>query len=164
MNVYRLSKYNPKYRDIRGIYLKDEWNSYYDDVNIEEYKLIENNYCDSISLIIKKFNIKNFKVKNLEKYSSLYEITQYNKIILTNSQKQIFKIIRNDLILNKYQLYDCLKLLLREFFWCQLESDNKKLIIETGYEFYIHLYCDFIDLEIIKYLKNKNIFIELWSR
>ena len=55
MNGWRITKYNPAFRDERGVYLKDEWTSVSDVgksfdgvvLTFKEYREIEDNYVST---------------------------------------------------------------------------------------------------------------------
>ncbi len=50
MIQYRVTKYNPKYRDSNGHYHNDEWTSFScvgEEVALEEYLKVENSYIQS---------------------------------------------------------------------------------------------------------------------
>lgn len=169
MIKYRISKYNPKYRNYEGIFLKEDWTSYSDIGKIyngkiftkEDYINIEKLYCECIFSIITDLGIKKLVIQKLELYFSLEEIIKLLKssdLELTYIEKQIINNIMNGMSISLYDLNSYLRLLLRECFWCYLV--HSKFKITVGYDFYIYLYCNSINLKIIEDYKKKGIFIE----
>lgn len=123
---YRLSKYNPIFRDKNGAYTKDEWTSFGDISSTfegkiftkSEYLLVENNYISSILNIIKKVEAKKIKLKKQEPKKYRGEIA----FILPEQEAEVSKIIQS---------------ILREEFWAILESSE--VVVEFGYDYYIYL-------------------------
>ena len=78
MMNYRISKYNPKYRDEHGIYTRDEWTSISDvgeyfngyEVTMEEYLETENRYVKAIDIILDYLKISYLYIMELEKYEN----------------------------------------------------------------------------------------------
>ncbi len=165
MYKYRISKYNTKYRNKKGVFLKNDWTSYSDigksylgKILIKkDYLLIENLYCDRVINIIKKLKIKNLIIKDLE----IYEPDKYVINILNElNAKNIFNNLKNNLSIEIENLEIYLRLLLREAFWCNLIDNKLGIKIEIGYDFYLYVYCGYIDLNFIEHYKNKGLFIE----
>lgn len=81
MHKYRISKYNPEFRNDKGIYLKDDWTSYCDIGKIyekvftkEDYLNVESKYCDVISEILGQNKIEEMMLQDLECDFSIDEI------------------------------------------------------------------------------------------
>ncbi len=118
---YRITKYNPNYRNELGHYKKDEWTSisdvgrYFDEnlFTLNEYYETENNYINCVKEIIKLQKLDTLKIKD-------YENPFGNNLKWSNKM-----IIKNDDIENIMQ--DCL----REKCWCRIVSKN--FFIHFGY-------------------------------
>lgn len=171
MYKYRISKYNPKYRDNQGIFLKNEWTSYSDIGKVyegkmfekEEYLKVEAQYCDVILCILKTNGTKVLIIKNLELNYSINEVKQMLQIkgldLLIEDKEIITTLSSNKKItIDDLQVY--LKLLLRECFWCELKDENLLNKVEFGYDFYVYIYCQGIPKNLIDRYKQKGIFIE----
>lgn len=164
MNKYRISKYNPKYRNQKGVFLNNEWTSYWDigktysgKIFYEyEYLNIEKLYCNCIISILKTLEINKMIINNLEKHS----LDKREKEVLKSLDAlNVFYNIKNNLIINIDNIYILLQLLLREILWCKLKTtSNFKIVI--GYDMYVYIYCDNIPFNIIEYYKKTSLFIE----
>ena len=145
----RFSKYNPKYRNEKGVYTRDEWTSFYDigktfidgELTLEEYTLFENKIISVIQNIFKYSNQEFVQICQLEKYSLKFnfELTDaFNSI----KENQFYKI-------DSKELNEILKLFVREEFWCQFVIKDA-LVITVGYELYFRVKVLDLDLDLMK--------------
>lgn len=123
LHQYRLTKYDPRFRDHSGAYQRDEWTSISDVgsvkagqvVTIEEYETVEAAYINTICRLIESAEIGPFRVFDPE--SAL--------------------MAHHDLV-PPGGLGSVLKSLLREAYWCRL-ADADQYFIHVGYDYYIYL-------------------------
>ncbi|MDC4204578.1 MAG: hypothetical protein MPW14_07475 [Candidatus Manganitrophus sp.] len=76
MKQFRITKYNPKYRDALGVYTKKEWTSYSDigkNVTKEEYETIETAYIETAIGFLKEQEIVELRVVGLEDHGKNIE-------------------------------------------------------------------------------------------
>lgn len=173
MIKYRISKYNPKYRDNGWLRLEDTWTSFSDigkiykgkELIIDEYLKVENKYIEVILDILTYFNIDYLRIEKLElRYSSL-EIKKAMKdkgIIILQFEEEIIESLLKTKTLKLEHTPIYIKFILRECFWCELYSDIPTVLIEFGYDFYMYVTCPFIPKEIIDIFKSKGIFIDIF--
>jgi hypothetical protein len=148
METYRVSKYNPKYRDSEGNYTKHEWWSYveigemFDNklFTIENYLLLENSYISTIKDLAKYLYIKSLLISEMTKTEMLIpenflKLYEDNLISYYNSLYENQEIPYSDL--NKL-----LKLLLRQDITGHLEDKHSKLSIDFGYDYYMFIKTD----------------------
>lgn len=147
---YRLSKYNPKNRDVSGVYLKNEWTSIsdigkvFDDglLNVEKYLAAEKAYCNVVKAILDEFSEKCFSVEQLERYfdgNSVYEEMQKYGIPFSQEDISRFDAISCGLRIPVDDLEKYLSYLLRESVWFVLVGRETKIVV--GYDYYIHFQC-----------------------
>jgi len=148
MHQYRITKYNPKYRDIHGRYLVKEWTSFSDIgkkingiiLTENEYCNTESNYINVVCKILKTLNIEQLKIVYIENY--------YNKEINCSVNEYI-----NVSILKKI-----IKMILREELWCKFES--KDFYLHFGYDYYMYIGC-LAKREVINSIANQHgLFVE----
>lgn len=159
---YRITKYNPEFRDENGFYKKDEWTSISDIgkkfnkiiLTKEEYKKTENNYIDAIYEILREKNIKKIKVYDLE-------INKKNLSELSADEKDIIKEINNDKYLDLKKSEKIIRLVLREMLWCKFCSELKDIKIEFGYDYYMYVECSKIKESTINIINKKGLFVEI---
>ncbi|WP_434799127.1 hypothetical protein [Terrisporobacter vanillatitrophus] len=165
MMNYRISKYDPKYRDEHGIYTRNEWTSISDvgeyfngyEVTMEEYLDTENKYVKAINIILDYLKISYLYIMELEKYEDT--ITEINNDFCQND------IDRNDFIkegqeLNRKEINYVIKSTLRERFWCGLYSKATHIIIKPGYDFYINIISPKLPNVIIKKINELGLYID----
>lgn len=173
MKEYRLSKYDPAFRDQNGAYTKDEWISYcdigtvYDGVVFtkEEYLRVEATFIDVILQVLSSLGATSFWIRKLEppftarkmkKLLGRYGLSMSPEEERARSSLQEGKKID----ISKLEVY--LRLFLRECFWCELHTPGSKVVLYPGYDYYMHLRCEHIEEDIIKAGKEQGIYIEEW--
>lgn len=140
MRFYRVTKYNPSYRDINGSYILDDWTSVSDigkkfngSVLTENiYLQMEDNYIEYLSAFLKKtrenFNAQCFEDKRDERSLKNYSFNLDRCIVGSETLRDI---IAEDVLLVS-------RMCLRELVWCKLESDFGDFI-HFGYDYYMYL-------------------------
>ena len=167
---YRITKYNPQFRNHKGAYYRPEWTSCTDighvflgkTLTCKEYLFVENAYISTIMLILGVFHSKSGYVDACEKRFSLKKIQRRLKSVglrLHIRDRILFNKVQNNYILKYRQIPSVLRLVLRECIWCKIACTNVN--IEFGYDYYIYIYCDVISEDIIKTVRQKGIYIEM---
>jgi hypothetical protein len=126
MNQYRITKYNPKFRDSSGAYMKPDWTSMsdigssFDGVTLkrEEYLVTESAYIDSVMSFISEDRIPALRAVGVE-----------------NHRKAIAP--KEGHLFSAADLPEIIRSILREEFWCRLEADDR--FIHFGYDYYIYI-------------------------
>ena len=168
MKCYRISKYDPIYRNEAGIYQREDWTSFSDigrvfngvKLTAEEYKRVENKYLSVVLDVLSLYNVSELNIRMTEMRSDVGEIKAYlhNKgFSLSERDQYIINNITSISKISQKDFLDLFRLVLRECFWCVLEA-CKKIVIEFGYDFYLYIYCENIPEDISK--RNDIIFVE----
>lgn len=139
MYYWRVTKYNPLYRDDQGRYKEDEWTSIGDigksyregELTAEEYKGIENAYAEAVVAVINELEIKALKIKELEirDYMIYESISDYKN-------ECFYKTVQEGREVSTLDIPCLVELILREILWAKLESDD--LCVHFGYDFYMY--------------------------
>lgn len=127
MLQYRVTKYDPAFRDSSGWYVRDEWTSVSDVgrtfggkvLTKDEYQRVEDAYVAAALSFLRESGQVSLTVQGLENHR------QYATDIAEGSElrpEQIEKVVR---------------LLLREEFWCRLEGS--RCFLHTGYDYYLYV-------------------------
>lgn len=151
-NMWRITKYNPVFRDNKGTFLKDEWTSFSDVGKIfngkiftmEEYIKYENSYINSIIWLMECNKIDKLKIVGLEKYEDCDGI----------------KSINNGMTLSTEQIREVALYILREKMWCKLEF-NELFYVHFGYDFNMYIGSNETCEEILNQIKRINLFVEV---
>lgn len=171
MYKYRISKYNPQYRDEYGVYKKSEWTSYCDigkiydgkKFKVDDYIKSEQKYCDTILNILKSIGANEVIVKDLElnyMNDEIEDMLELRGLILSLEDKTIINSIRNNDKIKVNELRPYLKLILREGFWCKLIDAYTLVQVEFGYDFYVYIHCKSISDAIINDYAKQGMYIE----
>jgi len=127
MYQYRITKYNPSRRDLGGAYAIDEWTSRSDigksfgGVRLTEsdYLRIEQAYLEAAVAFLKEARIDELTVVGPENHSKVPAAPQDGSRIKT---EDVPEVVRS---------------LLREDFWCKLETPVA--FIHVGYDYYMYI-------------------------
>ncbi len=165
MNYYRITKYNPAFRDEQGFYTKNDWTSIsdvgqtFDDgiLTVEEYKQIEDSYAKAVNIILQEKGILQLTVHSLEKNDCIKEH------ILSSKDKEFYIRIAELLQLDSDNIEMAVRLALRELIWCTLSCSTKNVEIEFGYDYYMYIRCDTISELAQKKISEYGLFVELLS-
>lgn len=149
MGSYRVTKYNPKFRDVNMHYKREDWTSISDVgesfdgelLTQEIYNRIEFNYIFIATAILLEGNVPFLEVTDLE----------------MRDETNLLGLNQNSIITPDYWGYFFQKVL-REDIWCKFSYGNN--YVHFGYDYYMFLGVE-IEIEASKILANKlNIFIE----
>ena len=117
MKKYRLSKYNPMYRDVNGDYLLPEWTSCYDInkyynsrvLTVDEYLFVEQKYINTISTILEYYSCNSFIINNLERgleVNELYPIFGKIGIKLEENEITFLESLAEDVVVYSILILD----------------------------------------------------------
>ena len=126
MNQYRITKYNPKFRNSTGAYMKPEWTSMsdigssFDGVTLrkQDYLSTESAYIESVMRFISEDQISALRAVGVEN----------RKEALTPDEGHLIA---------ASGLPEIIRSILREEFWCRLEIDDR--FIHFGYDYYVYI-------------------------
>ncbi|EPI03572.1 hypothetical protein D920_00295 [Enterococcus faecalis 13-SD-W-01] len=161
MYYYRISKYNPKYRNSSGDYVLEDWTSYSDigetffnkELTLEKYRIVENLFIDVVIFAMKETQQDFLIVSELEK------IVDKNSILNVGSESYTFyKNVHNNARISLKEIPLFMKLQLREYLWGKLVSEN--LSIHFGYDYYMYMISSKRLNKLIDLFYKKGIYIE----
>jgi hypothetical protein len=138
----RVTKYDPRFRDTSGRYLRDEWTSisdvgkYYDDkpFKMEQYLEVEERYIKCVTLLFESKGIDQIKIVDLERYEHddrLKEQTSLEKVYSELSEGDTIAL---------GDLGNVVRLILRECLWCFLKSPSGDIGVRFGYDYYMYFF------------------------
>lgn len=147
MISWRITKYNPKYRNEEDEYQKDEWTSCHDigklydgkEFTVDDYMVVENAYINAVVSIMNGLNIKAITAKYLEKHNDNLELHE-TPLAYTKEMIELFERLQEGDILEIRDVEHLCRLALREQLWCKLENDNN-MFIHFGYDYYMYIGC-----------------------
>lgn len=159
---YRITKYNPEFRDEKGRYILDEWTSVSDigkafSGNIlseKEYLKIEGSYIKAICLFLEENNVSALNIESLE----IYEGEEI--IPLKPEEREFISKITDNMTVNITDAEIIAKLVLRELMWCKFCAEKNNFKIEFGYDYYMYVRCDSITPVTKDAIMNNGLYIE----
>ena len=171
MNRYRISKYDPSFRDERGYFTGEDWTSF-SDIGKEyhgtvltdlQYAAVEAKYIDAVTTVLRQNRIHTMIVKKLEKRSSpaaLKEMLGRCHLPFPPSDTAFVSRIKEGARLDMAEIEKAVKLVLRDCFWCELSSETGDVTVGFGYDYYIYLQGMTIDADMIASFRSEGIYIE----
>ena len=127
MHQYRVTKYDPSRRDSSGAYPSDDWTAISDigrtyagaPLTEEAYLAVEAAYLKAAGAFLRESDVDTLQVCALENHAN-------------NSRAPVA-----GAILKPEEILLVLRALLREEYWCKLESDLA--YIHVGYDYYMYI-------------------------
>jgi len=127
MIEYRVTKYNPDLRDVRGAYIVSEWTSIKDIgrtfggvvLTEHEYRRVEQAYIDSALAFLREGGLTALTVEGLENH------------------KRVAANVKEGSVLSVEQAGDVIRQMLREEFWCRLEA--REGFVHCGWDYYMYV-------------------------
>jgi hypothetical protein len=137
---YRLTKYDPAYRDEYGAFLSEDWTSVSDIgrrfgnniLSIQNYLIIEGKYCEAVQQLLLDSRVNSMRISNLEIRTHGTE-----NIIGDGLAGKCLKLL-DDTIVTGTGLETVIRGCLREYIWCRL-CGPKGSYIHFGYDFYVYV-------------------------
>jgi len=140
MHYWRITKYNPQYRDEKGRYLMNEWTSYSDIgkrfsdkiLTMSTYITVESSYINVVTSMMNELVLSSFTIVELEKGE--YDEKAYES-------NDVYKTLYDKLKEGKKIFIDeigmVLRLILRETIWGKLVNNNA--FVHFGYDYYMYV-------------------------
>lgn len=150
MNKYRITKYNPQFRNDEGMYLKEDWTAISDiskvfngkELTIESYKKSEDSYITVIHLIMEYLNIPHLKVTNITRSFSMEMfkniISNYHELY-SEEMIEYYSSEKNNNTLEKENIDVFCRLILREDIGSKIFY-NRKVKIFIGYDYLMSIH------------------------
>ena len=147
MFEYRVTKYNPAFRDANGCYMLDEWTSFGEIgdsfagvvLTAEQYQRVEDSYIASALRFLHDSGQTSLTVEGLEEHRGKSEFRE-GQAINTN---QLGRIIRR---------------ILRNEFWCRIVGQG--CFLHFGYDYYLYVGVPHECPESIELAQNLGLFVE----
>lgn len=164
MFCWRITKYNPAYRNASGAYQKDEWTSFSDigkkfgatTFTFAEYSTTENAYVDAIAQFLTCNDTQSMRIIFLEKHSLPKDLSFYSQPLIDT-----FHTIVDNLVLDQEAIQNVARLVLREDIWCKLVAQN--MFIHFGYDYYMYITSEQNCDSAVMRIKQSGLFVEPYT-
>lgn len=162
MNTYRVSKYNPLYRTNDGFYNKDEWTSIcdigklYEEVEFTEecYSEYENAYISVIEELVSILGVNSFYITDLQKMDLIQKLKHPH--LYSDEIMSIYHEIDENKSVSAKEMFLLSRLMLREDICGCINEVSNCLKIEFGYDYYMYIYFDKDNYDILKSICDRN--------
>lgn len=159
---WRITKYNPAYRNAEGHYLRDEWTSASDIgkpfleeiLTLDDYLQVEKAYVDTVMKFLEVYQIESIRLIHLETYG-LYDVDKSSPLY-----DATFDTIplAEDMLVTIAQIPIVCKMALREFIHCQLITED--FFAQFGYDYYMYIGAISIQQEALQFATKQHLFVE----
>jgi hypothetical protein len=162
MYGWRVTKFNPAFRDESGAYLRDEWTSLSDvgksfegvELTFEQYHRIEDAYVSTALSFVSEAGLDALTATYLEKHRVAEARAEDLRGIDFDP-----KVVRRGMTLSGGALGDVCRLVLREVLWCKLESKDG-FYLHFGYDYYMYIGSPVPSEKSIVYGRQQGLFVE----
>ena len=152
MKEFRITKYDPKYRDRNGVFTKPDWTSFSEigdvinghKVTKSEYMKVEKAYIDSALHFLREANIVSLTVLGLENHRKA-------PISVTEGQT-----------LTLHKLQTSFRNVLREKYWCRFEQEGKAYV-HFGWDYYMYIGLSVNCNKSVRFAKEHGLFVEKFT-
>ena len=149
---YRITKYDPQYRDENGRYTQNEWTSFNDVgkaygssvFSEEEYRKVENAYVSSALAFLNESDVRKLSQIDVQNPNSL-QITGID--------------LREGNICEVEAAENLFRAVLREQFWCKFEWQSEAYV-HFGWDYYMYVAVPRDCPKSIVYAEGQGLFVE----
>ena len=171
MSRYRISKYDPSFRDEHGRFMGEDWTSF-SDIGKEyhgtvltnlQYAAVEAKYIDAVTTVLRQNQIHSMIVGKLEKpfsAATLKAMLGRSHLPFPPSDAAFVLRIKDGARLDMAEIEKAVMLVLRDCFWCELSSESGAVKLAFGYDYYVYLQGVTIDADTIASFRLEGIYIE----
>lgn len=148
MLSWRITKYNPNFRDHNDVYNMNDWTSFGDVgknfdgkiLTFNEYIAVENAYINAVLAFMEDIKIISLEVKDVEKYSKNLELNK-TSIAYSDDMINLFTNVYDNCTIKIDNIEKLCRLVLREHMWCKLEKSSL-MFVHFGYDYYMYIGSD----------------------
>ncbi|MEK4486364.1 hypothetical protein MHH81_12350 [Psychrobacillus sp. FSL H8-0484] len=173
MYKYRITKYDPSFRDEEGRYLKDDWIAISDigktfdgeKLTIEGYQKTEDCYINAIHLVMNYLNVPYLTINDVTQtfsFEMLLNIIKKYRELYTEKMLKYYSNVKNNENLNKENIDFLCRFLLREDIHAMVFYPRKMKVF-IGYDYLMGIYTSRPLDPIIPLIEEMGLFIEDFS-
>lgn len=159
---YRITKYNPIYRNSNGEYAKEEWisSSQIGEVfdgkvfTLNDYLQVERAYIHTVLGFMKESEVHSLRMILLEKNNELSE--DESSELFEESFKEVT--LKEDLLVSEKDIPVVCRMILREYIYCQFIS--RDFFVHFGYDYYMYIGSKQLCGEGIDFARRYGLFVE----
>lgn len=155
MYNYRITKYNPKFRNKKGWYMKDEWTEFRDIgkkfggkiLTSKEYMKVEDAYVQTLISFLSEADLSAMAVNRIQNAKN----TLYEGKLIKRNQKFGIKDLEN-----------IFRLILREKLWCKFKNRDGSYV-DFGWDYYCYIGVPKLCKKSQKLARELKLYVEKYS-
>lgn len=174
MYKYRITKYNPLFRDDEGIYFKEDWTAISDlgktfdgeKLTIDKYKVTEDGYIKAILLIMNYLNVPYLKISGVTRsfsFEKLQELIEDYRELYTNKMLDTYSKVNTFDRIDKKNVDVYCRLLLREDIGSKVYY-SRKMKIFIGYDYLMSIHTSKPLDPLISLIEKIGLYVEDFSK
>jgi hypothetical protein len=148
MREFRVTKYDPDLRDQSGAFLREEWTSVSDvgrtflgtALSLESYRAVELAYTNAVLHFLEEAEVDFLRVYGVENHGNADGIPQEGSVVERVSVPAV------------------VGAMLREEFWCRLES--REAFVHVGNDYYLYIGVSRECPNSVKFAQRQGLFVE----
>lgn len=160
---WRITKYNPIFRNDQGHYLLDEWTCPSEvgkiingkQFTLDEYLRVEAAYLDTIIRFLHENNIRSLRLIQV----SNIEMTEKDKSSILYEKEFDEVMLQEDRVVNVHEIRTICKMILRNFAYSELFLKDE-FFIHFGWDYYMYIGSNQKSLTAIEFATNQRLFVE----
>ncbi|HTK10997.1 MAG TPA: hypothetical protein VL485_27740 [Ktedonobacteraceae bacterium] len=176
MEIWRITKYNPLFRNEKGVFLRDDWTSVADigkssqsnhgqPITVEEYLAVEDAYVGAIQAFLEELDLPSLQVSHLENAQREREIQRMKQ------EREMYPMLHREEMLSRFlaledgqfiqrtDLAPLCRLILREYVWCKLKAGSS-LFVHFGRDYYMYIGAAIACTHALAHVRQSGLFAE----
>ena len=145
---FRVTKYDPRFRDPSGVYARDEWTAVSDigrafggvTLTADEYERVEAAYTSTVVAMLAEAGVEALTLNGLE---------QHGDIRAPFAERAVVPMAR---------VAELARGVLREEYWCRLESPHA--FVHFGFDYYMYVGVPEVPSRALAHARERGLFVE----
>lgn len=166
---WRITKYNPNFRDARGAYLREDWTSLYDIekiynqevFTITEYSRVEEMYVEAIIYFLDSLALDSVQIIDLYRNKDKLVVKTKYASLYTEKMFELYRTVCDEQFVGKDEVVILSKLALREDLGLKFYF-NKDIFVHFGYDYYMYIGTNQRCSKVVEFITRLGLFIEYW--
>ena len=145
---FRVTKYDPRFRDPTGAYTRDDWTAASDvgrsfggvTLTNGEYERVETAYTSTVVAMLEEAGVESLTVTGLEPHRNVGAPIDENAVVPLSRVAEVARSV------------------LREQYWCRLESPGA--FVHFGYDYYVYVGLPRVPSRALAQAHERGLFVE----
>lgn len=148
MHQYRITKYDPRFRDKSGAYTRDEWTEFTDigeifggvRLTLPTYLDVEANYLVAVASFLEESGTVTIRAEGVENANRSFRVTEGD-------------------VLSPIDAVEAIRQMLRDEGWCRLVDDDR-FYVHVGWDYYMYVGSDQHCDQSVQLAESRGLFVD----